>query len=87
MSAENELTELLLLESEPIIAKIQLEVDNSVNDLFPEGQEEVRKHLKEKNCKLKEKLKNEEKRNGRSSSTFQIMGIIHQKVTLHTNKF
>ena len=39
-------------------ANMQFEVDNSVNALFPEDQEEVRKHLKEKNRKLKEKLKN-----------------------------
>ena len=76
-SAEKELIELLLLESETIIAKIQFEVDNSVNALFPEDQEEVRKYLKEKNRKLKEKLKNQEKRNGRSSSIVQIMGITH----------
>ena len=56
-SAEKELIELMLLESETIIAKIQFEVGNSVNALFPEDQEEVRKHLKEKNRKLKEKLK------------------------------
>ena len=56
-SAEKELIELLLLESETIIAKIQFEVDNSVNPLFPGDQEEVRKHLKDKNGKLKEKLK------------------------------
>ena len=74
---EKELIELLLLESETIIAKIQFEVDNSVNALFPEDQEEVRKYLKEKNRKLKEKLKNQEKRNGRSSSIVQIMGITH----------
>ena len=52
-----ELIELLFLESETIMAMIQFKVDNSVNALFPEGQEEVRKHLKEKNHKLKEKLK------------------------------
>ena len=46
-NAEKELIELLLLESEAIIAKILFEVDNSVNTLFPEDQEEVRKHLKE----------------------------------------
>ena len=56
-SAEKELIELLLLESETIIAKIQLEVDNAVNALFPEDQEEFRKHLKENNRNLKEKLK------------------------------
>ena len=56
-SAEKELIELLLLESETIIAKIQFEVDSSVNALFPKDQEEVRQHLKEKNRKLKEKLK------------------------------
>ena len=76
-----------MLESETIIAKIQFEVDNSVNVLFPEDQEENRKYLKEKNRKLKEKLKNGEKRNGRSTPTVQIMSIIHQKVTLHNNKF
>ena len=46
-----------MLESETKIAKIQFEVDNSVNALFPKDQEEVRQHLKEKNRKLKEKLK------------------------------
>ena len=46
-NAEKKLIELLLLESEAIIAKIQFEVDNSVNTLFPEDHEEVRKHLKE----------------------------------------
>ena len=46
-----------MLESETIIAKIQFEVDNSVNALFPEDQEGVINHLKEKNHKLKEKLK------------------------------
>ena len=35
-SAEKELIELLLLESETIIAKIQFELDNLVNALFPE---------------------------------------------------
>ena len=67
-----------------MIEKIQFEVDNSVNVLFPKNQE-VRKHLKKKNSKLKEKLKKSgEKRNGRNSPTVQIMGIIHQKLTLHT---
>ena len=56
-SAEKELIELLLLESETVIAKIHFEIDNSVNALFPEDQEEIRKHLKEKNRKLNEKLK------------------------------
>ena len=56
-SAEKELIELLLLESETIKAKIQSEVDNSVNALFLKDHEEVRQHLKEKNRKLKEKLK------------------------------
>ena len=69
-SAEKELIQLLLLESETI----QLEVDNSVNALFPEDQEEVRKHLKKKNRKSKEKLGS--KRNGRSSPNVLIMGII-----------
>ena len=53
-NAQKELIELLLLESEAIIEKIQLEVDNLVNTLFPKDQEEVKKHLKEKNRKLKE---------------------------------
>ena len=52
-NAEKELIEVLLLKSETIIAKIQFEVDNSVNSLFPEDQEEGRKHLKERNRKLK----------------------------------
>ena len=56
-NAEKELIELLLLESETIIVRVQFEVDNSVNALFPEDQEEIRKHLKEKNRKLKEQLK------------------------------
>ena len=53
-NAQKELIELLLLESEAIIEKIQLEVDNLVNTLFPKDQEEFKKHLKEKNRKLKE---------------------------------
>ena len=51
-----------MLESEIIIAKIQFEVDNSVNALFVEDQEKVRKYLKEKNRKLKEKLKKTERK-------------------------
>ena len=39
-SAEKKLIELLLLELERIIAKIQFEVDNSVRALFSEHQEE-----------------------------------------------
>ena len=46
-----------MLQSETIIAKIQFEVENSVNALFPEDQEEVKKYLKEKSHNLKEQLK------------------------------
>ena len=61
-NVEKELIELLLLESETIIAKIQFEVDNSVNALFPEDKEEVTKYLKERNRKLNEKLKKTERK-------------------------
>ena len=61
-NGEKELIELLLLEPETITAKIQFEVDNSVNALFLEDQEEVKKHLKEKNHKLKEQLKKQRER-------------------------
>ena len=59
---------------ECIVGRRFFEVDNSGNALFPEDQEEVRKHLKKKNRKSKEKLGS--KRNGRSSPNVQIMGII-----------
>ena len=72
--------------SETIIAKIQFEVDKLVNALFAEDQEEVKKYLKEKNLKLKEQLKNGEKIN-RSSQTVPAVGIIHQKLMLHTKNF
>ena len=46
-----------MLQSETIIAKIQFEVENSVNALFPEDQEEVKKYLKKKSHNLKEQIK------------------------------
>ena len=68
-----------MLELETIIAKIQFEVDNSENALYLEDQEEVRKHLKGKNHKLREKLKKWRERKWTSSPTVQIMGVFYQK--------
>ena len=49
---------------------IQFEVDNSVNALFAENQEEVREHLKEKNCKLKEQLKKRREKKWKKLTSF-----------------
>ena len=92
-NAEKELTELLLLEWETIIAKIKFEVDKSVNALFPEDPEEVRKHLKEKNRKLKEQLKKPrekkwEKFTNRSSYGYYspIVDLPHQQLLVSSPK-
>ena len=66
-------------ESETIIAKIQFEVDNSVNALISKDQEEVRQHLKKKNRKLKEKLKKSREKKWKKFTNRPIMGIIYQK--------
>ena len=68
-----------MLESETIIAKIQFEVGNSVNALFPEDQE-VRKHLKEKNRKLKEKLKKRREKKWKKFTNHRNYGYYSPKV-------
>ena len=79
-SAEKELIELLLLESETVIAKIHFERDNSVNALFPEDQEEIRKHLKEKNRKLNEKLKKRREKNWKKFTNRPNCGYYSPKI-------
>ena len=67
-------------ESETIITKFQFEVDNSVNALFPEDQEEIIKHLKENNRKLKEKLKNRRERKWKKFTNRPNYGYYSPKV-------
>ena len=54
--AEKQLTELLLFESESMVAKIQFEVDMSIEALFPNDQGEVKNILREKNQNLEKQL-------------------------------
>ena len=79
-NAEKELTGLLLLEWETVTAKIQFEVENSVNAFFPEDQEAVRKHLKEKNRKLKEQLKKRREKKSKKFTTHPNYGYYSPKV-------
>ena len=53
---ETRLIELLLFESESMVAKIQFEVDMSIKDLFPNDQEKVKNILREKNQSLEKQL-------------------------------
>ena len=71
-----------MLESETIIAKIQSEVDNSVNALFLKDHKEVRQHLKEKNRKLKEKLKKRREKKWKKFTNLPNYGYYSPKVDL-----
>ena len=55
-NAEKQLVELLLTESETIIAKIQLEVDQPIDALFLEESQDIRPALEEKNHEMKKQL-------------------------------
>ena len=56
-NAEKQLIELLLFESETMVAKIQFEVDMSIKALFPDDQGEVKNILREKNQNIEKQLK------------------------------
>ena len=55
-NAEKQLMELLLFESETMVAKIQFEVDMSIKALFPNDQGEVKNILREKNQNIEKQL-------------------------------
>ena len=55
-NAEKQLIELLLLESEIMVGKIQFEVDMSIKDLFPNDQGKVKNILREKNQNIEKQL-------------------------------
>ena len=56
-NAEKQLIELLLFESETMVAKIQFEVDMSIKALFPDDQGEVKNILREKHQNVEKQLK------------------------------
>ena len=56
-NAEKQLIELLLFESETMVAKIQFEVDMSIKALFLNDQGEVKNILSEKNQNIEKQLK------------------------------
>ena len=56
-NAEKQLVELLLFESETMVAKMQFEVDMSIRALFPNDQGEVKNILREKNQNIEKQLK------------------------------
>ena len=59
---EKQLTELLLFESETMVAKIRFEVDMSIKALFPNNQVEVKNILREKNQNIAKQLKQRRQR-------------------------
>ena len=56
-NSEKQFVELLLLESQTMVAKIQFEVDMSMKALFLNDQGEVKNILREKNQKIEKQLK------------------------------
>ena len=56
-NSEKQFVELLLLESQTVVAKIQFEVDMSMKALFLNDQGEVKNILREKNQKIEKQLK------------------------------
>ena len=56
-NSEKQFVELLLLESQTMVAKIQFEVDMSTKALFLNDQGEVKNILREKNQKIEKQLK------------------------------
>ena len=59
---ERKLIELLLVESEKVIAKIQLEVDSSVNSNYPENAEVETKRLLDRNKHFERTLEQRRKK-------------------------
>ena len=56
-NSEKQFVELLLLESQTMVAKIQFEVDMSTKALFLNDQGKVKNILREKNQKIEKQLK------------------------------
>ena len=56
-NSEKQFVELLLLESQTMVAKIQFEVDISMKALFLNDQGKVKNILREKNQKIEKQLK------------------------------
>ena len=52
-NAEKQFIQLLLIESETVIAKIQLEVDQSIDALFPDESQDIRIALEGTNREIK----------------------------------
>ena len=55
-NAEKQLTELLLIVSETVAAKLQLEVDQSIDALFIDESQDLRTALEKKNREMKKQL-------------------------------
>ena len=55
-NAEKQLIELLLIVSETVAAKLQLEVDQSTDALFIDESQDLRTALEEKNREMKKQL-------------------------------
>ena len=75
---ERKLIELLLVESEKVIAKIQLEVDSSVNSKYPENAEAEAKRLLDRNKHLEKTLV--VKRNGKNLPIVWIVDTLNQEI-------
>ena len=58
---ERKLIELLIVESEKVIAKIQLEVDSSINSNYPDNVEAEAKWLMDRNKHLEKTLEQHRK--------------------------
>ena len=58
---ERKLIELLIVESENVIAKIQLEVDSSINSNYPDNAEAEAKWLLDRNKHLEKTLEQHRK--------------------------
>ena len=52
---DKQLIELLIIELETVKAKIQLQVNQSMDDLFPDESQDVRTALEEKTREIKKK--------------------------------
>ena len=57
---DKQLIELLIIELETVKAKIQLQVNQSMDDLFPDESQDVRTALEEKSREMKKNNKRQE---------------------------
>ena len=78
--AERKLIELLLVESEKVIAKIQLEVDNSISTSYPDNIEAEAKWLLDRNKHLERTIEQRRKRNGKSLPIVWLMDTLNQNI-------